>query len=520
MKLSIKYYLFFLIIQISALLSKTNFVVSNSSYITMKVQGPGKNRLFHLERKSEYYPNEIYVNGNNQTIINFTYYLNETENHIKLVWYNNINNSNYMFYGCSHITEIDFSHFDSSQIYSMDNMFSGCSVLTSLNFSNFDTSQVSNMKSLFNGCESLKSLNLSNFNTSKVTTMTQMFAGCSSLVTLDLSSFNTSNVNQISSFFYGCSRLEYINMISFDPIKISKPSTLLEGISPKAVICPSQQLYDKIKYNLKDCQKINCSSNWKSVQKKMIDGKSDCVESCSDTDDHKYEYNGKCYENCKYGYYIDIEDSSKLKCKCETETKCLSCSSESLEDGLCIKCNNELGYYPKYNDPSNKNNYVECYIISTLGFYLDRNDLLLKPCYNSCKTCEIGGNSVYHNCLRCKNSFKYAINKNNSLNCYLQCEYYFYRDDNGKLFCTESNECPEKYNISIENENECVKEIEELISSKMITEDILEEKCNIDKPFKIIKGNICSIYCCINDIINEECVLDYNEKDNKTDYFF
>ena len=46
-------------------------------------------------------------------------------------------------------------------------MFNGCSRLTSLDVSKFDTSKVTDMGSMFSECSSLTSLDLSNFDTSK-----------------------------------------------------------------------------------------------------------------------------------------------------------------------------------------------------------------------------------------------------------------------------------------------------------------------------------------------------------------
>ena len=67
----------------------------------------------------------------------------------------------------------------------MSTMFSGCSSLTSLNLSNFNTNNVNNMSHMFSNCSSLTSLNLSNFNTNNVTDMRSMFYNCSSLTSLD-----------------------------------------------------------------------------------------------------------------------------------------------------------------------------------------------------------------------------------------------------------------------------------------------------------------------------------------------
>ena len=81
-----------------------------------------------------------------------------------------------MFSGMSHLTTLDLSNFDTSQVTNMNNMFSGMSNLTTLDLSNFDTSKVTNMERMFNNMTNLTTLNLSNFDTSKVTDMHDMFS--------------------------------------------------------------------------------------------------------------------------------------------------------------------------------------------------------------------------------------------------------------------------------------------------------------------------------------------------------
>ncbi|WP_311438586.1 BspA family leucine-rich repeat surface protein, partial [Hallella colorans] len=66
----------------------------------------------------------------------------------------------------------------------MFGMFGGCSSLTSLDLTNFNTKKVTDMRSMFFGCRSLTSLNLTNFNTKKVTDMYGMFENCSSMTTI------------------------------------------------------------------------------------------------------------------------------------------------------------------------------------------------------------------------------------------------------------------------------------------------------------------------------------------------
>ena len=118
--------------------------------------------------KSIYYPDNIYINGKKEEMVNYSYYFNQTDNYVELIWNNSITNC--------------------------ENMFRGCSSITEINLLNFDTSKVKNMNSMFYNCLSLTSLNVSNFNTLKVMNMNEMFAYCNKLTFLDLSNFNTSNV--------------------------------------------------------------------------------------------------------------------------------------------------------------------------------------------------------------------------------------------------------------------------------------------------------------------------------------
>ena len=92
----------------------------------------------------------------------------------------------------------------------MYNMFDGCSDLTSLDLTNFNTTKVTNMSNMFSFCSALTSLDLTNFNTTNVTYMYNMFDGCSALTSLDLTNFSTANVECMQEMFKGCSTLQSI----------------------------------------------------------------------------------------------------------------------------------------------------------------------------------------------------------------------------------------------------------------------------------------------------------------------
>jgi len=67
----------------------------------------------------------------------------------------------------------------------------GCSSLTSLDLSNFDTSNVTNMYKMFSGCSSLTSLNTSNWDITKVSGSADVFSGANAgiVVTCSIETF-------------------------------------------------------------------------------------------------------------------------------------------------------------------------------------------------------------------------------------------------------------------------------------------------------------------------------------------
>jgi surface protein len=90
----------------------------------------------------------------------------------------------------------------------MGYMFSGCSNLTSLDVSGFNTENVKDMSGMFSGCSNLTNLDVSGFNTEKVENMSGMFFNCFGLTTIYASSeWSTEKVTNGSNMFYGCTNL-------------------------------------------------------------------------------------------------------------------------------------------------------------------------------------------------------------------------------------------------------------------------------------------------------------------------
>ena len=165
------------------------------------------------------YPNEVHINGINMIQVTHTYYLNQTENNVKLVWHNEVKSCYSMFCYCYDIIEIDFS--------------------------NFDTSEVTDMPWMFYDCTSLKSLDLSNFDTSKLNSVQEMFKGCKNLEYINMKNFNTKN-------------------------SLTKTSGMLDDIPINTVFCINPENNPKIAKLIKECQKIDCSTDWKKYKKKYL----------------------------------------------------------------------------------------------------------------------------------------------------------------------------------------------------------------------------------------------------------
>ena len=199
------------------------------------------------------------------------------------------------------------------------------------------------------------------------------------------------------------------------------------------------------------CIIFDCSNNFKSKQKKIINKTGECVDSCNNSIEYKYEYNGRCYNNCSNGFFLD--ENNNLVCKCKLD-QCLTCPKISLNKSLCIKCNDN--YYQKENDPDNIGEYINCYE-SIKGYYLDKNNSIFRKCYETCEECDIDGNNITHNCLKCKNNFFIEMKIDRYKNCY-KCDYYYYFDHENKFHCTKNLSSGVEYPILISDKSEYIKD--------------------------------------------------------------
>ena len=127
-----------------------------------------------------------------------------------------VTNMSFMFAGCSKLASLDLSSFNTANTSYVESMFQDCENLQSIKFSpNFTIAKVNNINRMFSGCSSLTALDLSKFNTRQVKWMIGTFMDCSSLTKLDLSSFDTANVIDMNGLFNDCSNLKELDLRSF-----------------------------------------------------------------------------------------------------------------------------------------------------------------------------------------------------------------------------------------------------------------------------------------------------------------
>ena len=329
----------------------------------------------------------------------------------------NVEKMENMFQDCSSLISLDLSYFNTSNVKKMENMFNGCSSLTYLNLSKFITSNVVSIDSMFYGCSLLTSLDLSNFDLSKVESVSGMFYECSSLASLDLSNFNTSNINNMEYMFYGCSSLTSLDLSNFNTSQTSNFEGLFSGCSSLIYLDISNLDSNKasnIEDMFSDCSSLEfinlqSASINENIKEQILNLISQNITICNSEEnlDNSFTQKKEIFcENIEYNY-------ESFQCF-------MNHYSNKNNKYFCNLCGKE--FFQLYNDEENHNSNITCYK-SIKGYYLDKNDLLFKRCYISCKTCEISGNETFHNCLECNDNYIYEYALITYKNCYETSSY-------------------------------------------------------------------------------------------------
>ena len=109
----------------------------------------------------------------------------------------------FWFSGFSNVTSITgFQYLKTDKVKSMREMFSGCSKLTSLDLSSFNTQKVTDMSAMFNGCSGLRTIYVgADWSTAAVTSSEMMFADCHELLGGAGTQYNENHTNHTYAHF-------------------------------------------------------------------------------------------------------------------------------------------------------------------------------------------------------------------------------------------------------------------------------------------------------------------------------
>ena len=186
-------------------INKKRNIISQSSSIKLKIENSGNRKIYSNGTYDYCYPvvapDEIYINGENQTEIKYEYNFQLNNNEITLIWYNPLKYTNCMFRDCTAITAIDLSNFDDSQLTQMKYMFRGCNSLKKIEMSNIKGNKVTDAGYLFSNCNKLETLDLTNFQTPNNNYLHYIFANCTSLISLNYPFINTNSIQNIDGLF-------------------------------------------------------------------------------------------------------------------------------------------------------------------------------------------------------------------------------------------------------------------------------------------------------------------------------
>ena len=119
------------------------------------------------------------------------------------------------------------------------------------------------------------------------------------------------------------------------------------------------------------------------------------------------------------------------------------------------------------------------------NFYFNKESRAFEPCYETCSTCDFGGDGIENNCTSCENDYILKPDLFGSTNCVIKCTYYYYYSISYQYKCTNGFECPKDYNLLINEKGKCI------------------EYCQKDSLYKYQYNGQC-FKECPNNTIHEE----------------
>lgn len=131
-----------------------------------------------------------------------------------------------MFFGCSNLTYLDLSDWDTSNIYGMTSMFADCINLTEI-------------------------VGIADWNVHNVNSFAGMFQNCSSIKNLDIKNWNMQNAHYLENIFFHLPSLEnlYLNNVDFNTEVMEGTYNMFEYVDNEANIYVKDQDTAKFIYN-------------------------------------------------------------------------------------------------------------------------------------------------------------------------------------------------------------------------------------------------------------------------------
>ena len=394
---------------------------------------------------------------------------------------------------------IDFNN----SLFSTKSLFENVTHLTQVNLTGLDMSNITNMDSMFSGCSSLENIVFDGVDTRKVKSMNYLFKNCKNLKIVDMSAINTQNVDSMASLFSGCENINSINISSFPKIK----NDFLDGVNSNINVISNEKIYNDInKISLNKVSKrmkvtiiIERDSDNTSCEK----GENEKCKTCSDN------FKGNCLL-CNDGYYLPIDSNNKKKCiSCSIKEHCIKCIGQSTFI-FCQEC--EQGYKLNNNNKCIKNDEKE--------EEKDEENCIL-GIEEKCTSCsnEIGKKNE---CQECNKGFYLPTDRSKNTQCESCKKLKNCASCSGTLNSPVCDKCEVGFKLI---GNEC-KEIlcERGINEKCIfcnMEKDKKEEClscnegyflpeNAEDKTKCVKCSLEGCKTCSGDINNEKCIECYN----------
>ena len=186
--------------------------------------------------------------------------------------------------------------------------------------------------------------------------------------------------------------------------------------------------------------------------------------------------------------------------------ECKICNSESEKKNLCVECNKLNGYYPLNTSFLSENDLIDSKYLKCLNeetkpsfYFLNKITKYFEKCYETCATCEYGGNERNNNCSSCENGFIPQPEINNTKNCVINCPFYYYVFY-GRYECTYSFQCPNNSNFLVKTKRKCINNCQKDNNYKYQYNGECLESCptnttgeNDDYICKDINRDICTL---------------------------